>query len=1037
MKSRVLTLALLALPAGVLAQGLALRPPSLGDAMENLRRAERAGRFERPRRDGGELEQTFIVPERPGQNQVAWYDFEWRRHDVPPPGGGPGGIRLYFYESERAVAERALPAIKASFVRLVDQFHYSPTKKIPYILYSSHREFQTTNLFAIGESVLGVTSPEDLKMSLPYFGEHEKFREVSMHEMVHQFTIQKLLDVADADELDSPIDNLPLWFIEGIAEYYAKGGLDVETEMYLRDLVWNADPERRYEILPFPEDRLRGYIPTYKLGQARIAFIAETYGKEKIQGFLENAYQPGAPGAGGAERSFAVIVRRVLNEPLDQVDARWRAWMKKRYYPQYTQIRQDLPQVREARDLPAEPDSIDVSPDGQVLFFRGIDRERGRARLYVLDPRYPRGAIEVASDNVPGIESLHPIERDVLAIGDGILAFSAQSGHGDALYVHKYRHTPPSKGRPPRLELGERKRITVSHPDGARFIEISDPAFSPDGKEIAFVGLTQTGQQDVFVVPARGGVSRRVTNDPYAERGLFWAADGIYCASDATDHGLFNLFRIDPATGARTRLTTAPTNDGHPRVLTDGSVLFSSDAGGKVDLHLLKDGAVKRLTDFVTVLSSPALAPGARGIWATSFYRGSFKLVEVPKAAWLDDPPVPVAPAAGTPLQIPTESIPPDVTTYDAMSLKNWRPETGIVYGGGAGSTVAGRAAVLFSDLMRDHVLFLDLAIYGSLDLTQGLALYENRSRRSTLAFGVYHFVQQQIDRLDQDLAYFQRDFGVVTAIRHPLDRFRRVEAELSFGGVNRYCLTDFAVTNFAQCEGVQVDRGPGSDTADWQARNGGVHFTLNPTLRFGYDTVRYDMYTGPLAGSSFLLEVGGGWLPGPAAVHGFVRTDAAWYYPLVGRANFMLRGAGGTSFAPNLVGKTWARTWWLTSADNLRGFGPFDLEGLIGQHFYVVNAELQLPLDPLIRLVIFDYIEGVAAVDFGGVFDRFDTRGLELGMWDSRTLTGVLGFNVLFGPLLLRVHFGHPFDIGGVTSTALARTTNWATNITLRYFFF
>jgi hypothetical protein len=33
---------------------------------------------------------------------------------------------------------------------------------------------------------------------------------------------------------------------------------------------------------------------------------------------------------------------------------------------------------------------------------------------------------------------------------------------------------------------------------------------------------------------------------------------------------------------------------------------------------------------------------------------------------------------------------------------------------------------------------------------------------------------------------------------------------------------------------------------------------------------------------------------------------------------------------------------------------------------------------------------------------------------------TGVLGVNVLFGPLLLRVHFGHPFDIGGLETPAL-----------------
>jgi len=47
-----------------------------------------------------------------------------------------------------------------------------------------------------------------------------------------------------------------------------------------------------------------------------------------------------------------------------------------------------------------------------------------------------------------------------------------------------------------------------------------------------------------------------------------------------------------------------------------------------------------------------------------------------------------------------------------------------------------------------------------------------------------------------------------------------------------------------------------------------------------------------------------------------------------------------------------------------------------------------------------------------------------------------VLGVNVLFGPLLLRVHFGHPFDIGGLQTEALRNGAHWVTNITLRYFF-
>ncbi|HET7754947.1 MAG TPA: hypothetical protein VFK85_13645 [Anaeromyxobacteraceae bacterium] len=1044
----VLIAALLPLAAG--AQGYSLRPPSVGEALHEMDRLI-------ARKDPPRLEQTFVVPERPGQNQVAWYEFEWRTFDIPSPAGGPGGIRLYFYDRERSIAERALPSIRSSYLYLVDQFHYSPTKRIPYILYSSHREFLATNVFQITEGTLGVTSPENLQMSLPYFGDHERFREVSTHEMVHQFMIQKLNDLAHSEGMDSPSINLPLWFIEGIAEYYTKGGLDPEADLYLRDLVWNPDPEENYQVTSFAEDRYRGYIPTYKLGQARVTFIADVYGKEKIQGFIESSHLVGTGIGGGQDRAFAALVRRVLNESIEQVDARWRAWLKRRYYPEYLQVRQDLPAVRDFRDLKAEPDDFDVSADGNIVFYRGLDRERGRVRLYLMDARHPRGAREVAEDAKPGIESLHPIDHDILALGDGVLAFAAQSGAGDVLYVQSFTHTPPGGGKAPRLKLGKQRRLEVRHPEGRVFIEISDPTFSMDSSHIAFVGLTEQGQRDIYIVPATGGVARQVTDDAYAERDLAWGRDGIYCSSDSTDHGRFNLFRIDPSNGARTRLTTADGGDRYPRPQADGSVLFTSYATGKPDVFLLANGTIQRLTDFSTGLTTPAAAPQGRGVYAATFYQGRFRMVEVPKVALLKEAPRPVEQVTAPPLPIPRETISASAPRYSANNARNWRPEAGIVYGGGTSSNVAGRAALLFTDLLRDRVIYLDLSIYGSWDYTQGIFLYENRGQRLNWAVGGFHFVQQQIDRIDPSLAYFQRDFGAVGTLRYPLDRFQRVELETSIGGVTRYCLTDYAADVPVFCAGTQLAR-PGA--TDWERRNGGVNLQLTPVVRYGYDTVRLDPYTGPIGGRSLLLELGGGYLPGRSAVHGFARADASTTWQIVGRANLSLRASAGSSFAPNENGRSWARSWWLSSADNLRGFYPLDIAYLVGQNFYVANAELQVPLSPIIRFLFFDYIEGVAALDFGGVFNRFSDRQeqicaptppqappgftptcvlqtVEPGAWRSRTLTGVLGTNVLFGPLLLRVHFGHPFDIGGQVTPAQQEGRSWVTNITLRYFFF
>lgn len=1036
----------------------AARPAAAGEWAPPLRPGDALRELERwPRRDP-EQPQTLVYPERPGQNRIAWYEFDWRRYDVPPPGGGPGGIRLYHYQRERAVVERALPVIRNAFARLVDRFRYSPTRPIPYILYSSKREFQSTNVFEVSESVLGVTSPRDLKMSLPYFGSQEQFRHVSTHELVHQFTIQKLMDIAASDRVISLVGTLPLWFVEGLAEYYSNGGIDPETEVYLRDVVSNPDPEKHYQLVSFGDDEHRGFIPTYKLGQARLAFVADVYGEDRIQAFLENAPSMGSPRAGSSsEAAFAALVRRVLDEDPAQVDARWRAWMKRRYYAEFLRARQDISRLRPVAEAPDEIEAYAVSPDGSTVLTRQLDRDRGRVHLYLLDPRQPRSAVEVAADNHPGLESLHPLAQSILAVGDGVLAFAAQDGPSDTVYLQTFRRAHPADARPAALSLGARRRVGLRHPSGQRFIEISDLAFSPDGRELAFVALTEDGQRDVWVAPSAGGTARQLTDDAWDERDLAWAPDGIYCSSDATDHGRFNLFRLDPSTGARTRLTTAPANDRHPAVLPGGRVLFSSDRSGTPDLYELAGGRVRRLTDFTTGLWQPGRATPGRGLLALTFHGGRFQLVQVPGAALLDQPAVTEAPPPGPALPIPADVIPAEVPAYDYTRLANWRIEGGFVGAAaapGAYGGYGGQAVALFDDLLRDRLLLVDLSVVSSFEYSQGLILYQDRSGRLPWALGAFHFVTPQFDRLDPTLSYYQREFGVSGALLFPLDRYQRVDLELTLGGVHRYCLTDQAADQPILCGGPQPrTMAPPSlypSTEAWAAVNGSLNAQVTPAVRYGYDDVRIDRFAGPVDGRSVLLELGSVWVPNHSALSGFARADLAWRIRLVGRTNLMLRLAAGSSFPAD---ETWARSWWLSAPDNLRGLYPLEVNRLVGADYWVANAELRFPLTWLVRLPIFDYVEGVAAVDFGGVSNRLESRRdpitgeilrdpitgeiLAPGAWDARTLTGVLGVNFLLGPLLFRLHFGHPFDVGGVPTAALAAGTEWVTNFTLRWLFF
>src|SRR5699024_7806512 len=118
------------------------------------------------------------------------------------------------------IAERAAAFIEESYRQLVDDFSFVPNETLPYTLYNSYQEFLQTNIFPVQEGVLGVTGRRDSQLILPYFGDHRLFRRISTHEMAHQFTIQKAKAVAkNASVSGDPLDRMPLWFIEGLAEY--------------------------------------------------------------------------------------------------------------------------------------------------------------------------------------------------------------------------------------------------------------------------------------------------------------------------------------------------------------------------------------------------------------------------------------------------------------------------------------------------------------------------------------------------------------------------------------------------------------------------------------------------------------------------------------------------------------------------------------------------------------------------------------------------------------------------------------------------
>ncbi|HVE85434.1 MAG TPA: hypothetical protein VND93_21420, partial [Myxococcales bacterium] len=135
------------------------------------------------------------------------------------------------------------------------------------------------------------------------------------------------------------------------------------------------------------------------------------------------------------------------------------------------------------------------------------------------------------------------------------------------------------------------------------------------------------------------------------------------------------------------------------------------------------------------------------------------------------------------------------------------------------------------------------------------------------------------------------------------------------------------------------------------------------------------------------------------------LRLDAAHYIPIEGRLHVMIRGGAGMS-----VGGQYATNFQLSSFDTVRGV-PFSSgslrQWLFGRDYFFSTAELKVPLNSFVRLILFSDIEAIAGVDFGGV--SADPALL----LKRRVLDYVLGVNFSLGPLQFRLHFAKPVGIG------------------------
>jgi Tol biopolymer transport system component len=658
---------------------------------------------------------------------------------------------VHFYDAEKVAARDAARMLERWNSRFSSLLQHQLSARKPVVLYADQPDFQQTNVISdqLDEGTGGVTESFLDRMVLPLTGSYAESDHVLGHEAVHVFQY----DIASKQHGGGRFEQLPLWIVEGMAEYLSVGPNDRHTAMWLRDALQRNDLPSIRALTNSAR-----YFP-YRYGEALWAYIGGTWGDAMVAKLFRASLQ----------RGFDEGVRRELGMNVDALSKRWHESIERTYRP-----------LLAGRTRPAETGhrigvaarsgehnvSPSLSPDGrQVAYFS----TRGLLGVELLLADATTGEV-TASLATPGLRTRFDALSFIYSAGswspDGArFAFVTYADGDNEIII---------------VDVASRRIERRIRPRGIG--AISSVAWSPEGGRIALSG-SDGGMSDLFVIDLASGDVRRLTNDKYADLQPTWSPDGSSLAfvsdraiaddeSPAAEGSDFQRLRYAPlrlalieVATARVRVVSTFADAKHlsPQFSSDGrSLLFVADPRGYSDVYRveLESGRLFQITHAATGVSgiaatSPAMSVSRNGRAVFSvFERGGTQLASLSAEETRGDPLGSDAssPEAG---RMPRDSVsgtsvvagylhdadsglPADSSVTERPYRAGFQlaaigqPMLGVGVGGAFGTQVVGGASAFFTDVLGDHSLGVALQASGTMRDIGGQLLYIDASRRWT-----------------------------------------------------------------------------------------------------------------------------------------------------------------------------------------------------------------------------------------------------------------------------------------------------------------
>ncbi len=760
---------------------------------------------------------------------------------------------LYYPREDVSAALTAGRLAERWYVRLSRVLQHSLRGRQPLILYASHRTFEQTNVWSglIDERTGGFTESRKRRIVIPFASTLAETDHVLGHEIVHAFQY----DISD--ESKSPLD-VPLWFVEGMAEYLTLGGDDPLTEMWMRDAATR-------EHLPHIRDLSSPRYFPYRWGAALWAFLSNRYGAD----FPSRALR--------AKRDVRRRLESLTGERMEAISSAWHRDLRDTYGHAKTAAATTRAVASTAHGGGRLNLAGSLSPDGRrIIFFS--ERDQLSIDLFLADVQtgtIQRKLITTAANTAfDSLQYLH--------------SAGTWNPAGTQFALATVRH-----GRPALVVLdvdGKQRSREIRFEE---LDEVYSPTWSPRGDAIAFAALTG-GSTDLFIVDLATEHVRRLTNDQFADVQPAWSPDGRSLAF-ATDRfstklpdlqwGSVQVALLEVDSGVVAALGGDDiTSQRDPAWSPDGaSVFFVGDIGATSNIFRFnrQDRRLYQVTDVHTGISgvtrlSPAVSiAAASGTLAYSvFTGGGYEIRTMDNRGDLEGTPLAVAAtsvsAVTTPVSDDAAPVPqiPAIVDPKRSGERKYRPTLGLEAlgmpyfsaGGGAfGTSVQGGTSFLFGDLLGDRQLFTAVHLSSQIDESAFTGTYLDRSSRVNWGLTVNQVPQigqwrSPIEPGDEpDTLVRTRERRVWTEraisafVAYPLNRWRRIE--LSIGARQNMFEREAETDVVSSTTGKLVDTRPADTSPVTPLTVGGVSVALvGDTAIFGG--------TGPILGSRYRFQI-------------------------------------------------------------------------------------------------------------------------------------------------------------------------------------